>query len=211
MAGADATAGEKDWRLQVQLESEHGREGLLRELIGRIREPDVLGDVQQSVGDDVVVTHDGNLLYAYAASEPAITTARAAIESVLADEGTRGETRISHWDTGHDEWRQVDPPLNEVARDAVEREDRVNGAVETRTLVASAGKLVRGEFEQSMSTWAQKLGLAFEVVENPHLLTTQLAFTVTGPKDRVDEFAAGLRAEGRAYVRTETGVMLNPL
>jgi hypothetical protein len=130
---------------------------------------------------------------------------------LLGQAGLSGEARIARWDDEHEEWRQVDPPLSAAARDALAREDAVDGASETRTLVATAGRLVRGDFEQSMSTWAQKLGLECEIVEHPHLLTTQIAFTVTGAKDRVEEFAAGLRAEGWTYVRTETGVMLNPL
>src|SRR5262249_51931452 len=117
----------------------------------------------------------------------------------------------SHWDDEHEEWRQVDPPPSDFTREALAREDEADGAPETRTLVATAGRLVRSDFEQSMSAWAARLGLDCRIVEHPHLLTTQVAFTVTGPKDRVEEFAAGLRAEGWTYVRTETGVMLNPL
>jgi len=208
MAAPDS--GEKDWRLQAQLDEGEAHDRL-RDLIPRLRERDVVDDVKDSVGDDVVITHDGDVLYAYATSEAAIAGARAAIEAVLEREGVSAELRISHWDGEHEEWRQVDPPLSDVAREAMEREDRVDGALETRTLVATAGRLVRGEFEQSMAGWAERLGLECQIVEHPHLLTTQVAFTVTGPKDRIDEFATGLRAEGWTYVRTETNVMLNPL
>jgi len=209
MAGPDS--GEKDWRLQARIGQDEARERL-RDLLARLRGPDVVDDVKDSVGDDVVITHDGGTLYGYAAREPSIRAAREAIVAVLAREGVEAEeVRLSRWDAEHEQWRQVDPPMSEVTREALAREDRVGGAVETRTLVATAGRLVRGEFEQSMATWAEKLGLRCEIVEHPHLLTTQVAFTVTGPKERVDEFAGGLRAEGWTYVRTETGVMLNPL
>jgi hypothetical protein len=196
-----ADDADKDWRLQIELPGEAAR---LRELTGGARGDD-------APGGEVVITHDGDTLYAYAAAEDTIRAARATLAAGLAGEGLEGEARISHWDDEHEEWRQVDPPPSELAREAIEREDEAGEQVETRTLVATAGKLVRGEFEQSMSSWAQKLGLKCEIVEHPHLLTTQLAFTVTGAKDRVDEFAAGLKAEGWTYVRTETGVMLNPL
>jgi hypothetical protein len=210
MASPDGADADKDWRLQAQLSDGEPRERL-RDLIGRLREPGVIGDAQQTVGDDVVITHDGGTLYGYASSEAAIGAARTALEAALSSEGTDASIRISHWDSEHEEWRQVDPPPSEVAREVIAREDQANGAIETRTLVATAGKLVRKEFEQSMSVWAQKLGLECEIVEHPHLLTTQVAFTVTGSKDRVDEFAQGLRAEGWTYVRTETGVMFNPI
>ena len=84
-------------------------------------------------------------------------------------------------------------------------------AIETRTMVASAGKLIRAQLEQSMRDWADRLGVECKIVEHPHLLTTQVGFTVTGPRRRIDEFAQGLAAEERATIRTETAVMLSPL
>ncbi len=78
-------------------------------------------------------------------------------------------------------------------------------------MVAVSGKLVRGEFEQTMREAADQLGLTCEIVEHPHLLRTQVAFTVTGPKRKVDEFARDLEAEGWAFVRTELGIAASPL
>jgi hypothetical protein len=78
-------------------------------------------------------------------------------------------------------------------------------------MVASTGKLIRAEVEQTMRGWAEKLGLKCDVIEHPHLLTTQVAFTVNGPKRKIDEFAEGLRAEELATMRTERAVMLSPL
>jgi hypothetical protein len=49
------------------------------------------------------------------------------------------------------------------------------------------------------------------IIEHPHLLTTQVAFTVTGPKRKIDEFSRGLTAEEWATIRTERTVMLSPL
>jgi hypothetical protein len=62
-----------------------------------------------------------------------------------------------------------------------------------------------------MLDWADKLGLQCQIVEHPHLLTTQVAFTVTGPKRKIDEFSEGLNAEEVATMRTERAVMLSPL
>ena len=82
-------------------------------------------------------------------------------------------------------------------------------AVETRTVVASAGKLVRAEFEQSLREWATRLGVECEVVEHPHLLLTQVAFTVTGPKRKVDEFVHGVTAEEIMSIRLDGHLMLS--
>ena len=58
---------------------------------------------------------------------------------------------------------------------------------------------------------SNELHTIFEVIEHPHLLTRQVAFTVTGSRRKLDEFAEGLRAEELATMRTEREVMLSPL
>jgi hypothetical protein len=208
---APTGSGETDWRLQADLGGPEARHGL-HGLIGRLRDPDLHREAEAAVPDDVVVTHDGGVLFAYAASEPSLRAARAAIEGVLAKDGIAASIRVSHWDDEHQRWRQVDPQASPDERRREQEADRAAEAVETRTLVATSGKLVRADFEQSMLAWAQRLGLECRIIEqHPHLLSTQVGFTLTGPKGQIDEFARGLDAEGWAFVRAETGVMLSPL
>jgi hypothetical protein len=183
----------------------------LHDLVNRFREPDLAREVQASLPDDVVVTHDGKLLFAYAADETTIKRARQAIEHVLRHDGIDASMRLSHWDDELDDWRQTDPPGRAQQQRA---EDVARGnaeAIETRTLIASVGKEIRAEFEQSMLNSAAQLGVECNIVEHPHLLTTQVGFTVSGPKRKVEEFAQGLAAEERATFRTDTSVMLSPL
>jgi hypothetical protein len=201
---------DQDWRLEAQLDEADTHGGGAR-LLGRLRGPDFVHDVEAAVPHDVVITHDGNLLFAYASGEATITAARAAIEDALRADGVGASIRISHWDDERDIWRQTDPPPTaeeQRIQDAHERDDDV---VETRMLVASAGKMIRAEFEQSMLAWAEKLGLQCTIIEHPHLLTTQVGFTVTGPKGKIDEFSRGLQSEEKATIRTERAVMLSPL
>ncbi len=203
-------ADDQGWRLKAELQDQQGR-GALDHLLGRLRGPDVAADVAAAVDHDVAVTHDGSLLFAYAASEAALRAARAAIEGVLQSDGVGAKMWLSRWDEVRDEWVQTDPPLSGedlAARDAADRDEE---AVESRTLVASAGRAIRSEFEQTMLDWAQKLGLECEIVEHPHMLSTQVVFTVKGTKRALDEFTRGLAAEGTATMRTDTAVMLSPL
>ena len=130
---------------------------------------------------------------------------------MLARDGIGASVRISHWDEELEKWRQTDPPPTAAERELEVAAEHDADAIETRTLVVSSGKMIRAEFEQSIREWADKLGLECSIVEHPHLLTTQLAFTVTGPKRKLDEFAKGLAAEERATIRTETVVMSSPL
>jgi hypothetical protein len=203
-------AEDQDWRLKAELDIED-RRSALDHVIGRVREPEVIKEVGEAVPHDVMITHDGNLLFAYAATNAALTSARGAIEAVLRRDGIKASVYVSHWDEGLDRWLQVDPPLGEEEMRIEESAVRDAEAIETRTMVVSTGKLVRGEVEQTMLGWAEKLGLECELIEHPHLLTSQIAFTVTGPKRRIAEFAAGLKAEELATMRTEREVILSPL
>lgn len=203
-------AGDQDWRMQAQLEVPEAG-GALRDLVGRLRGPDLVEEVEAKVPRDVVITHDGKLLFAYAAEQATLDAARSAIEGVLGEDGISASVRISHWDDELEKWRQIDPPPTAEEREREAAAERDANAVETRTLVVSSGKMIRAEFEQSIREWAEELELPCTIVEHPHLLTTQLAFTVTGPKHKIDEFSRGIAAEERATIRTETAVMSSPL
>jgi hypothetical protein len=201
---------EQDWRMEAELEVGDAG-GALHDLLARLRGPNVVKEIEDTVPRDVVITHDGKLLFAYAADLATLTAARDAIEAVLSRDGIAATIRISHWDSERDAWRQTDPqesPEEKLAQDAADRDAE---AVETRTLVVSSGKMIRAEFEQSMREWADRLGLECSIMEHPHLLTTQVAFTVTGPKRKIDEFSRGLAAEEWATIRTEGSVMMSPL
>jgi hypothetical protein len=201
---------DQDWRLTAELDAQDGR-GALDRLLGRFRGPDVVEELQAALPHDVVITHDGKLLFAYADSEDAIRTARRLIEDVLERDAVNAKIVVSHWDEDRDEWRQVDPPPTTEQTQREEAAERDADVVETRTLVASAGRLVRSSFEQSLLQWADGLGLKCTIVEHPHLLTTQVLFTCTGPRRKIDEFARALKAEGTATLRADGILMLNPI
>lgn len=196
--------------MQAELHGVEAR-GALADLVGRMRGPDVVKEIEATVPRDVVITHDGKLLFAYAADEATLAAARSAIEEVLRRDGIEASVRLSHWDDDREQWRQTDPPLSAEEQQADDAAERDAEAIETRTLVASSGKMIRAEFEQTMREWADRLGLQCAIVEHPHLLTTQVAFTVTGPKGKLDEFSRGLREEEWATIRAERSVMLSPL
>jgi hypothetical protein len=198
-------ADEENWRLQAELDVEDAH-GALHNLLGRLRGPNVVKDVEAAVAKDVVITHDQELLFAYATSEAEIATARAAIEDVLRRDEIAARVRISHWDGGAERWQQTEPPLSAEEARADADAERDGDEIETRTMVANSGKLVRAEFEQTMLTWAGRLGLECQLIEHPHLLTTQIGFTVTGPRRKVDEFSSGLTAEGWTMFRTEESI-----
>ena len=165
-------------------------------MLGRLHGPDVVKEVSDAVGHDVVITHDGKLLFAYAAGEAAMKAARGAIEGVLERDGISASIVVSHWDDELDEWHQTDPPLSGEAKRVDDDARRDANVVESRTLVASSGREISAEFEQSMAAWAQELGLEYEVMEHPHTLTSQVAFTVTGPETQDRRVRSGSQGRG---------------
>jgi len=201
---------DQDWRLKAALETQDMRR-VLDDVLAAVRAPQVVEETGETLPHDVAVTHDGNVLFVYAASRESLATARRAIEAVLRRGAVGSSIYVSHWDDAVDQWVQVEPPPSEEQLRAAEAAERDADAVESRTLIVSAGKWVRAELEQSMREWADRLELECEIIEHRHLLTTQVAFTVTGPKRRIDEFAAGLRAQEMATLRTERAVMVSPL
>ncbi len=205
-------SGDQDWRLVVELPPAESH-GLLQGLVEHLRgETDLVDEIEKAAPHEVVITHDGRLLFAYALTRAALDGARRLIESKLSLDGiVPAALRVSHWDEELDRWRQLDPPPDPREQQRQDDADREADVVQTRTLVATSAKPIRSEFEQTMSAWADKLGLECKIVEHPHLLSTQVAFTVTGSRHKLDEFAQGLRAEGWATIRTESAVMLSPL
>jgi hypothetical protein len=192
---------DQDYRLELELEAIEASHGALERLVSAGRsERRVAADAQLAVGEGVAITHDGNRLFAYANTEPSITAARRAIESVLRRDALAARITMSHWDRELDEWRQIDPPPSSAV---THEQDAAAETLETQTIVASAGKLVRASVEQVMGDWARKLGLTCEIVEHPHLLTTQVAFTVRGPRHKVEEFRDALKEEGWATIRAD--------
>jgi hypothetical protein len=206
----DYGGDEKDWRLQAKLEASAPGASSAG-IVERFSDRRAMRALRAGVPDDVVGTHDGDQLFAYAASEALITSARQAIEQTLSHDGVAATVRISQWDGDLDDWLQTDPAPSadqQLARAAAVRDA---DSIETRTVVASAGKLIRAEFEQSLSEWATRLGVQCEVIEHPHLLSTQVGFTVTGPKRKVEEFVQGVRAEELASIRTERDVIVSQI
>jgi hypothetical protein len=145
-------ANEKNWKLRAELEAADSR-GALEDMVGFLRSPAAAKEakaIEADVPNNVVITHDGERLYAYAADEATIVATRRAIESAAAREGlTVSAIGISHWDAELDDWRQIDPPpATPEQRQAAATAEHDATLEETRTFVASAGRLVRAEFEQ---------------------------------------------------------------
>ena len=172
------------------------------------------------VSQDVVLSYDDDSLFGYANTQQAIMAARTAIEHQLASDGLSATLLVAHWDPelgDFGDWHQVDPPLDGYGREreAREREERTadearDERVETRTVAITSGRMVRNWFETTVADEAREAGVELSIVEHPHLLTTQIAFTLTGPTAKVDGVIEDLRNRAGQATRLETAY-LTPL
>jgi hypothetical protein len=193
---------EQDWRLVAELEGPGNHHGLLdraRDKYGKTAH-----EARAGVGEGVAITHDGHRVFAYAASEAALASAREGIAAACGDHGLTATYVVSHWDDDLDRWRQVDPPEPAEQAERTRARDLEGETMETQTLVCSAGGTVRAPLEQAMREYADRLGLECEVVEHPHLLQTQVAFTLTGPRRRIAEFRSALEQESWTSIRADS-------
>lgn len=197
----------EDWRLTADVEAQV--EGTLERLVDLADRP--TGHEQLGLSADAVVTHNADQLFVYAGSRPSMDAARQAIEHALAQEGVKPRIVITRWDDETGAWQRVDPPPNEDEQRAAAAERDSAQQSETQTFVCKVGRGVRRDLEDSMSDWASRLGLRCEIVQHTHFMTTQMAFTVTGPHHRVEEFRDGLRAESVSTMRSGALLGLEPL
>ena len=197
---------EQDWRLMAELEEPDDHHGLLDRVLDRFRDEygKAADEARTGVAEGVAITHDGNRLFAYAGSEAALASAHEGIAAACGHHGLTATYVVSHWDDDLDRWRQVDPPETTEQAERTRAQDLEGETVETQTVVCSAGGTVRASLEQGMREYADRLGLECEVVEHPHLLQTQVAFKVTGPRHRIAEFRAALKQDSWTSIRADS-------
>src|ERR1700759_632291 len=102
---------QRDWRLTGELSAAGG--GRLHGLLAGRREAHAAGDAAAAVGPDVVVTHDGEKLFAYAATRAAIEDARSKLEEALARDGLEAALSLTVWSEELEQWVDPDAPQSE--------------------------------------------------------------------------------------------------
>jgi hypothetical protein len=100
---------EDEFRLEIDLhDALHG-------LGDRLRAHDVDDDVQERLGDRVIVTRDGDRMYVYTQTAEAATAAERVVNQVLESDGLTAEIRRRRWNPGERFWQDADEPLAEDA------------------------------------------------------------------------------------------------
>jgi hypothetical protein len=186
--------------------------------VGRRPSP-LYARLRRDLPEQIVLTHDGPRFFLYAVTLEELRAAREAIDRAGGAELFTVPPRIGHWEPQLLIWRQVDPPISEEEARAQSEHARAErrrrrskrpAAVEpdTQRAVASVvGRLIRKSFEAEMLEVAAALDLHCEIVEHPHLLSTQVVFNLTGAPSDVHRFESTLRSRARATIRVDPGLI----
>jgi hypothetical protein len=94
-----------EFRLEIDMhDALHG-------LGDRLRAHDVDDDVQEALGDRVIVTRDGDRMYVYTQTAEATAAAERVVNQVLESDGLTAEIRRRRWNPAERFWQDADEPL----------------------------------------------------------------------------------------------------
>jgi hypothetical protein len=95
-----------EFRLEIDLhEALHG-------LGDRLRALDLDDDVEERLGDRVIVTRDGERMYVYTESRESLAEAERVVREVLAEDRLSAEMRRRRWNPSERFWQDADEPLS---------------------------------------------------------------------------------------------------
>jgi hypothetical protein len=98
-----------EWRVEVQLDdAEHGFP-----LSERLRALDLDDEVQERLGDRVIVTRDGPRLFVYTQSAEAAREAERIVGDVTAEDDLTVDMRVRRWNPVDRFWQDPDEPLTD--------------------------------------------------------------------------------------------------
>ena len=100
---------EDEFRIEVDLDDvAHGHP-----LSERLRAVDLDDEVEQRLGERVIVTRDGPKLFVYTASAEAAKEAEGVVRTVLAEDDLTATVRRRRWNPVDRFWQDADEPVTE--------------------------------------------------------------------------------------------------
>jgi hypothetical protein len=111
-----------DFRLQIDLEDD-GVAGTLADLL---RSGELEHDLKYAAADQLIVSHEGEEIFVYAADREHIDVARTAVEKLVATKGWEAKLDVRRWHPEAEEWEDVDKPMPTTAAEhEAEHEERI--------------------------------------------------------------------------------------
>src|SRR3954447_11544149 len=95
-----------EWRVEVEIGEEEGAS-----LGARLEAIRLDEDARVEFGDRIVVTRDGNHLFAYATSESSARAAEAQIRKLVGEDGLEASIALTRWHPVEEAWKDAATPL----------------------------------------------------------------------------------------------------
>jgi hypothetical protein len=96
-----------EFRVEVHLDDRtHGFP-----LAERLRARDLDDEVEERLGDRVIVTRDGPRLYVYTQTAEAAREAERIVREVVAEDGLTADIRVRRWNPADRFWQDADEPV----------------------------------------------------------------------------------------------------
>jgi hypothetical protein len=183
-----------DWRLQIDLDDD-GVGGSVADLL---RSDEMKHELEVDLKDMVIVSHEGERIFLYAATREPLDMVRGVTENFLAEKGWKATIELRHWHHEAEAWEDPDAPEPTTAA-AKESEHERLIQTEDEEVAAHHGRAefeVRVEFPSHTEAreFDQKLkDEGYEPVRRWHYLVVGAA-----DEDAVKELADRIREEAPA-------------
>lgn len=102
----DVTNQRDEWRVEVEIADEPGLS--LAESLGAARLDD---EAREALGGQVIVTRDGNLVFAYTRNESSARAAEAEIRKLVSEDGLEASISLTRWHPLEEDWKDVATPM----------------------------------------------------------------------------------------------------
>lgn len=196
-----------DWRLQIDLDDD-GVSGKVADLM---RSEELERELAIDLKDAVIVSHEGERIFLYAATREPLDMVRGKVEEFLGSEGWEAEIQLRHWHPVADEWEDPESPLPTTdAANAAEHEQLIETEDEE-----TAARHGRAEFEVSVKfpTLHEARDFAKKLREEGLQPVRRFHYMVVGAadEDAAKELADRIRAEAPADAEVKAEYSLREL
>jgi hypothetical protein len=110
-----------DWRVELEV----GEGGGAQKLLDDVREIEVADQARGALGDRVIVSHEGDKLFAYAATAEEAREAERVLRERLAEHGLGATGELRRWHPEEERWEPADVPLPVTPAERAAEHERV--------------------------------------------------------------------------------------
>ncbi len=196
-----------DWRLQIDLDDE----GVAGKLADHMRSTELEHELSIDLRAGVIVSHEGERIFLYAATREPLDHARTAVQKRLDAEGWRGTLELRRWHADADAWEDPDKALPSTA---AEKEAEHEELMETED-EETAARHGRAEFEVSVKfpTSHEAREFAKKLKQEGLRPVRRFHYMVVGAadEDAAKELADRIRAEAPADAEVKAEYSLHEL